>query len=156
MVLGILPHPRLASLQVGWGHVLSPVAVAKIRLAVGPPTLWAEVFSRPDGRWLPVDPVRGIVNRAVVFEERDKAGRKKSNKLVYVVAMEEGKFIVSGVWPEKNKHACVRTMTPRGRKSSEMALGWRRRVFRISEYEKAPRLSIANILSHRSSSKRTL
>ncbi|KAG8711078.1 hypothetical protein FRC09_020781 [Ceratobasidium sp. 395] len=55
----------------------------------GPPTLWAEVFSRPDGRWLPVDPVRGIVNRARVFEEQHKSGQKGVNKLVYVVAMEE-------------------------------------------------------------------
>ncbi|KAG8746562.1 hypothetical protein FRC10_004414 [Ceratobasidium sp. 414] len=57
--------------------------------ADGPPTLWAEVFSRPDGRWLPVDPVRGIVNRARVFEEQPKFGQKGVNKLVYVVAMEE-------------------------------------------------------------------
>ncbi|KAG9103017.1 hypothetical protein FRC06_000465 [Ceratobasidium sp. 370] len=56
--------------------------------ADGPPTLWAEVFSRPDGRWLPVDPVRGIVNRARVFEEQQKSGQR-GNKLVYVVAMEE-------------------------------------------------------------------
>ncbi|KAG9097692.1 hypothetical protein FS749_005727 [Ceratobasidium sp. UAMH 11750] len=57
--------------------------------ADGSPTLWVEVFSRPDGRWLPVDPVRGIVNRARVFEEQHKPGRKGANKLVYVVAVEE-------------------------------------------------------------------
>ncbi|QRW00503.1 DNA repair protein RHP42 [Ceratobasidium sp. AG-Ba] len=56
--------------------------------ADGPPTLWVEVFSRPDGRWLPVDPIRGIVNRARVFEEH-KPGQAGANKLVYVVAMEE-------------------------------------------------------------------
>jgi hypothetical protein len=50
---------------------------------------------------MPVDPVRGIVNRAGVFEERDKAGRKKSNKLVYVVAIEEGKFIVPWYLPRE-------------------------------------------------------
>ncbi|KEP54880.1 DNA repair protein rhp42 [Rhizoctonia solani 123E] len=54
-----------------------------------PPTLWAEVFSRPDGRWIPVDPVRGIVNRAGLFERRDQAGKRKTDKLMYVVAMEE-------------------------------------------------------------------
>ncbi|KAF8610433.1 Rad4-domain-containing protein [Ceratobasidium sp. AG-I] len=72
-----------------WGPAVAGGGAASVD---GPPTLWAEVFSRPDGRWLPVDPVRGIVNRAGVFEERDKAGRKKSNKLVYVVAMEEDGF----------------------------------------------------------------
>ncbi|KAJ1310087.1 hypothetical protein OPQ81_006835 [Rhizoctonia solani] len=55
----------------------------------GPPTLWAEVFSRPDGRWIPVDPVRGFVNRAGLFEQRDQAGKRKTDKLMYVVAMEE-------------------------------------------------------------------
>ncbi|KAF8683011.1 Rad4 protein [Rhizoctonia solani] len=55
----------------------------------GPPTLWAEVFSRPDGRWIPVDPVRGFVNRAGLFERRDQAGKRKAEKLMYVVAMEE-------------------------------------------------------------------
>ncbi|KAH7340573.1 hypothetical protein B0J17DRAFT_715779 [Rhizoctonia solani] len=55
----------------------------------GPPTLWAEVFSRPDGRWIPVDPVRGIVNRAGLFEQRDQAGKRKTDKLMYVVALEE-------------------------------------------------------------------
>ncbi|CAE6427304.1 unnamed protein product [Rhizoctonia solani] len=55
----------------------------------GPPTLWAEVFSRPDGRWIPVDPVRGIVNRAGLFERRDQVGKRKTDKLMYVVAMEE-------------------------------------------------------------------
>ncbi|QRW27093.1 DNA repair protein RHP42 [Rhizoctonia solani] len=53
------------------------------------PTLWAEVFSRPDGRWIPVDPVRGFVNRAGLFERRDQAGKRKAEKLMYVVAMEE-------------------------------------------------------------------
>ncbi|KAG8691889.1 hypothetical protein FRC11_006470 [Ceratobasidium sp. 423] len=55
----------------------------------GPPTIWAEVFSRPDGRWIPVDPVRGIVNRAGLFEQRDQAGKRRTDKLMYVVAMEE-------------------------------------------------------------------
>ncbi|KAF8758826.1 Rad4 protein [Rhizoctonia solani] len=47
------------------------------------------VFSRPDGRWIPVDPVRGFVNRAGLFERRDQAGKRKAEKLMYVVAMEE-------------------------------------------------------------------
>ncbi|KAF8644668.1 hypothetical protein AX16_008328 [Volvariella volvacea WC 439] len=35
---------------------------------VTPPVFWTEVFSRPDARWLPVDPIRGIVNRRKVFD----------------------------------------------------------------------------------------
>ncbi|KAJ7143579.1 hypothetical protein C8R43DRAFT_569152 [Mycena crocata] len=33
-----------------------------------PPVFWTEVFSRPDARWLPVDPVRGIVNQPHIFD----------------------------------------------------------------------------------------
>ncbi|KAJ6504689.1 hypothetical protein C8R47DRAFT_154867 [Mycena vitilis] len=33
-----------------------------------PPVFWTEVFSRPDGRWLSVDPVRGLVNQAHSFD----------------------------------------------------------------------------------------
>ncbi|EAU86269.2 DNA repair protein rhp42 [Coprinopsis cinerea okayama7 len=33
-----------------------------------PPVFWTEVFSRPDGRWLPVDPIRSIVNKRKVFD----------------------------------------------------------------------------------------
>ncbi|ELU44032.1 DNA repair protein rhp42 [Rhizoctonia solani AG-1 IA] len=63
--------------------------VTNAHMMTGPPTLWAEVFSRPDGRWIPVDPVRGFVNRAGLFERRDQAGKRKAEKLMYVVAMEE-------------------------------------------------------------------
>ncbi|CAE6536388.1 unnamed protein product, partial [Rhizoctonia solani] len=76
------------------GHVLGNAAwpgggTSNSQSNDGPPTLWAEVFSRPDGRWIPVDPVRGIVNRAGLFERRDQAGKRKTDKLMYVVAMEE-------------------------------------------------------------------
>ncbi|KAF8215000.1 hypothetical protein K438DRAFT_1800573 [Mycena galopus ATCC 62051] len=33
-----------------------------------PPVFWTEVFSRPDSRWFPVDPVRGTVNQAHTFD----------------------------------------------------------------------------------------
>jgi len=33
-----------------------------------PPVFWTEVFSRPDARWLPVDPIRSIVNKRKVFD----------------------------------------------------------------------------------------
>lgn len=50
--------------------------------------------------------MRGIVNRAGVFEERDKAGRRKADKLTYVVAMEEGK-LYQRIWSE-GEDVCVR------------------------------------------------
>ncbi|KAJ2934228.1 hypothetical protein H1R20_g2864, partial [Candolleomyces eurysporus] len=33
-----------------------------------PPVFWTEVFSRPDSRWMPVDPVRAIVNKRKAFD----------------------------------------------------------------------------------------
>ncbi|TEB03966.1 Rad4-domain-containing protein [Coprinellus micaceus] len=33
-----------------------------------PPVFWTEVFSRPDSRWMPVDPVRGLVNKRKAFD----------------------------------------------------------------------------------------
>lgn len=53
-----------------------------------PPTVWAEVFSKPFQRWLTVDPIRGFVvatgNRSMEPQVHDR-----DNKLVYVVAYEE-------------------------------------------------------------------
>ena len=51
-----------------------------------PPVCWTEVFSRPDGRWLPVDPVRYIVNKRKVFEPPP---HDPDNRMVYIVAIEE-------------------------------------------------------------------
>ncbi|KAJ7274130.1 hypothetical protein C8J57DRAFT_1506245 [Mycena rebaudengoi] len=33
-----------------------------------PPVFWTEVFSRPDARWIPVDPIRGLVNQPYAFD----------------------------------------------------------------------------------------
>ncbi|THH11143.1 hypothetical protein EW145_g849 [Phellinidium pouzarii] len=52
----------------------------------GHSTMWTEVFSRPDGRWMPVDPIRYIVNKRKVFEP---PSHDKNNRMVYVVAVEE-------------------------------------------------------------------
>jgi xeroderma pigmentosum group C-complementing protein len=60
-----------------------------------PPVFWTEVFSRPDGRWMPVDPLRGIVNKRKEFDPAAKPqtgpGRrfKQENRMVYVVAIEQ-------------------------------------------------------------------
>lgn len=55
-------------------------------LAGYPPAQWTEVFSRADGRWLPVDPVRGFVDKPKVFEP---PRHDKRNRMVYVLAFEE-------------------------------------------------------------------
>ncbi|TFK52131.1 Rad4-domain-containing protein [Heliocybe sulcata] len=60
-----------------------------------PPILWTEVFSRPDGVWMPVDPVRGTVNKRQQFdpewEVQKRGGKRKeeANRMVYVVGFEE-------------------------------------------------------------------
>lgn len=54
-----------------------------------PPTVWVEVFSRPDSRWLPVDPVRYLVNKRKLMEPPANYGR---NRLTYVVGFEEDGF----------------------------------------------------------------
>ncbi|KAG2106579.1 uncharacterized protein F5147DRAFT_700477 [Suillus discolor] len=63
---------------------------------VTPPVFWTEVFSRADGRWLPVDPIRGFVNKRHVFdpsaENTFRSGVPQENRMTYVVALEEDGF----------------------------------------------------------------
>jgi xeroderma pigmentosum group C-complementing protein len=61
-----------------------------------PPVFWTEVFSRADVRWLPVDPIRGIVNKRKVFDPSPSsssgpsfATTRQENRMVYVVGFEE-------------------------------------------------------------------
>lgn len=57
---------------------------------------WTEVFSRADGQWLPVDPIRALVNKRHVFdpsaENTAKSSGQQENRMVYVVALEEDGF----------------------------------------------------------------
>ncbi|KAI0662018.1 hypothetical protein C8Q70DRAFT_909438 [Cubamyces menziesii] len=64
------------------------------------PVFWTEVFSRADARWLPVDPIRVIVNRRKAFDPTPnpnapnaKPDRRRpvrvENRMVYVLAFEE-------------------------------------------------------------------
>jgi xeroderma pigmentosum group C-complementing protein len=85
-----------------------------------PPVFWTEVFSRPDGRWIPVDPIRALVNKRKAFDpspvsapapaqpsslvnhgllpSRQSTPRPTSqpkiedNRLLYVLAFEEDGF----------------------------------------------------------------
>ncbi|EMD39582.1 hypothetical protein CERSUDRAFT_111894 [Gelatoporia subvermispora B] len=63
------------------------------------PVFWTEVFSRADARWIPVDPIRGILNKRKAFDptpnpnaviKLDRSRRfKTENRMVYVLAFEE-------------------------------------------------------------------
>jgi len=58
--------------------------------------MWVEVFSRPDCCWLPVDPIRAIVNKRKVFDPAYsnllKKGEKVRKRMLYVMAFEEDSF----------------------------------------------------------------
>lgn len=56
-------------------------------LSESPPIFWTEVFSRPDGHWITVDPVRGLVGKRKKFEP---ASSDPFNHMLYVLAFEEG------------------------------------------------------------------
>ncbi|GHJ87232.1 hypothetical protein NliqN6_3634 [Naganishia liquefaciens] len=51
-----------------------------------PPVFWAEVYSRPDQRWIPVDPIRGTIKRKKDFEPSSDTG---PIRMLYVIAFEE-------------------------------------------------------------------
>ncbi|KAJ7133637.1 hypothetical protein C8R44DRAFT_871002 [Mycena epipterygia] len=52
------------------GNVLGAASssTSQIDPITTPPVFWTEVFSRPDARWIPVDPVRNLVNQAYAFD----------------------------------------------------------------------------------------
>lgn len=52
-----------------------------------PPTIWTEVFSRTEGRWIPVDPIRYLIDKKKMLEPPPNC---RVNRMVYVVAYEEG------------------------------------------------------------------
>ena len=62
-----------------------------------PPVFWTEVFSRPDGRWLPVDPIRAIVNKRKVFDPTPTGTSPRlasvDNRMMYVLAVEEDGYM---------------------------------------------------------------
>lgn len=66
-----------------------------------PPVFWTEVFSRADARWLPVDPIRAIVNKRKLFDPghpsivaltTGKRPIRVDNRMSYVVAFEEDNY----------------------------------------------------------------
>ncbi|KAF7298687.1 hypothetical protein MIND_00815900 [Mycena indigotica] len=62
-----------------------------------PPVFWTEVFSRPDARWFPIDPIRNSVNQPKDFDPAngDAVTAKRvqtENRMVYVLAFEDDGF----------------------------------------------------------------
>ncbi|KAL0579882.1 hypothetical protein V5O48_002129 [Marasmius crinis-equi] len=71
------------------GKVLgSKPKVKRIDPLTTPPVFWTEVFSKPDSRWIPVDSLRGIVNKRHIFDPSTD-GPNPENRMVYVMAFEE-------------------------------------------------------------------
>lgn len=110
-----------------------------------PPVFWTEVFSRPDGRWMPVDPIRCMVNKRKVFEP---PAHDKSNRMVYVVAIEEDGY--------------GRDVTPRyareyGAKTTKVQLGgkgkkewWEQVMVQVTRpFRLVSRLIMNRCISHR-------
>jgi xeroderma pigmentosum group C-complementing protein len=57
------------------------------------PVFWTEVYSRPDARWIPVDPIRALVNKRRAFDPGPPVpGVRVENRMVYVLAVEEDGF----------------------------------------------------------------
>ncbi|KAJ6582797.1 hypothetical protein B0H10DRAFT_1890357 [Mycena sp. CBHHK59/15] len=54
-------------------------STSKLDPITTPPVFWTEVFSRPDARWMPVDPVRGLVNQANAFDPSSAAAAAPSH-----------------------------------------------------------------------------
>ena len=63
------------------------------------PVFWTEAFSRADARWIPVDPIRVIINKRKVFDPTPNPSAatkpdwrrpvRVENRMVYVLAFEE-------------------------------------------------------------------
>ncbi|KAL1760246.1 hypothetical protein FB107DRAFT_287083 [Schizophyllum commune] len=61
------------------GKASTPTPVPADPLS-SPPVFWTEVFSRTDGRWIPIDPIRNKVNRRKAFDPSPPTAGPKSTK----------------------------------------------------------------------------
>ncbi|WVW84955.1 hypothetical protein I302_106991 [Kwoniella bestiolae CBS 10118] len=82
-----LRQPKPAPQTVG--RPSKPKSKLKQDLSEQPPVFWAEIFSRSDQRWIPVDPVQGIIRKKTHYEPTSDSG---PIRMVYVVAYEEDGF----------------------------------------------------------------
>lgn len=76
-----------------------------------PPVFWTEVFSRPDCRWIVVDPIRNMI-RTKARNMMDPQSLYKYNKMTYVVAFEEDGY-GKDVTPRYAKQFATRTVKQR-------------------------------------------
>ncbi|KAF8312462.1 Rad4-domain-containing protein [Clavulina sp. PMI_390] len=88
---------------------MSRSASGKPRTLDSAPVFWTEVYSRPDGRWLPVNPITGLVDRNRGFEP---VQGDKFNHMMYVVAFEEDGFI-KDVTPRYAKNYVTKVLKER-------------------------------------------
>jgi xeroderma pigmentosum group C-complementing protein len=86
-------NPSSAPLSLQGSFLILTVSAASDPLAT-PPVFWTEVFSRADVRWLPVDPIRAIVNKRKVFDPTaDGPSGIADNRMMYVLAVEEDGYM---------------------------------------------------------------
>ncbi|KAI0288071.1 hypothetical protein BC826DRAFT_1107975 [Russula brevipes] len=88
---------KAAEEQEFWAEVGFPGPPRRSDPLTTPPVFWTEVFSRPDGRWLPVDPIRAIVNKRKVFDPTPVGTSSRvaiaDNRMIYVIAVEEDGYM---------------------------------------------------------------
>jgi xeroderma pigmentosum group C-complementing protein len=82
-----IPARLVVSLQSCPWSSKPPTGKSEPPLEGWPPIMWTEVFSRPESRWMPVDPIRYLIDKRKSLEPMSNC---PSNRLVYVVAFEEG------------------------------------------------------------------
>jgi len=82
-----IPARLVVSLQSCPWKNKPPMGKSEPPLEGWPPIMWTEVFSRPECRWIPVDPIRYLIDKRKLLEPMATC---PLNRLVYVVAFEEG------------------------------------------------------------------
>ncbi|ODN81917.1 hypothetical protein L202_02261 [Cryptococcus amylolentus CBS 6039] len=100
-----------------------------------PPVFWAEIFSRPDQRWIPVDPVRGVIRKKQHYEPTSDSGPVR---MLYVVAFEEDGYARDVTLRyTKNFYAKTSKLRPPTRPDeadwwSQSVMGFLRRPYRLN------------------------
>lgn len=97
-----------------------------------PPVFWTEVFSRADARWLPVDPIRCLVDKRKVFDPSPFVGPhvRQENRMVYVMAFEEDGY-ARDVTPRYAREYGAKVVKMQG--GSKSRKDWWERVTKIVE-----------------------
>ncbi|KIK96449.1 hypothetical protein PAXRUDRAFT_138437 [Paxillus rubicundulus Ve08.2h10] len=91
-------RPKSQSTSRGGSPALGGRSLKSPDPTTTPPVFWTEVFSRADSRWLPVDPIRGIVNKRHLFDPNfppigsSRMPVQQDNRMLYVIGLEEDGF----------------------------------------------------------------